>query len=315
MRVNNKIEYLVAVIYSIIYFFIPWERFRNSEFRDKEVYLDYVYYGNNILTYKSFDSFFSYITNEWLWHFILNNINFNPIYFFNIISLVTIFFMAYYLIKNIGYFSPLLLLNPLIIDMVFSQYRICLAFVFLLLSLYFKKNKLVSFSLILFSLLIHTSSIIFIFIFIFCFFLKKMHISNSYKTILLCCLGFIFSILFSNILLDFLEFIGDRRAEYNMERVSSSISYLSFWIFNFLLLLISCFKFNIRSLEQSVSLVILSLISMNSIIGGYSSRFLAVFFIVIWVSNFQLKQNYRFILLNIYFMYLIFQWYYWLGFN
>ena len=59
MRVNNKIEYLVAVIYSIIYFFIPWERFRNSEFRDKEVYLDYVYYGNNILTYKSFDSFFS----------------------------------------------------------------------------------------------------------------------------------------------------------------------------------------------------------------------------------------------------------------
>lgn len=319
MRVNNLNKehniFLCSLIYSTIIFCIPWDKIRSLEFRDREVYLDYAYYGDNLLSYANFDGVLSYFSKEWFWHFLLSSIKFEPIFLFNLITIFSIFLMSFFLIKKLGYLSPFLLFNPLIIDMVFSQYRISLAFIFLLIALFFKSKKIISLFFLILAGLTHTSSILIISIFSISWVLYNNSLKNQYNIFIICIFGSLLSVLLNGYLLEVLSFIGDRRADYNIDRVSSSFSYLSFWIFNFLFLIFNSINFKLRNFNQYVSLFVLSLVTMSALVGGYSSRFLSVFFIFIWVANLSTPINYRFFILNIYILYLIIQWYYWLGFN
>src|SRR5690554_913820 len=119
---KETLKILYIFFYSILFTLIPWEKIRNLPFTDRENYLDYVYYGVNILDYRDFNSIYSYIFNEWLWHFIIKNIGqyISYEFFFHLISFSLIFCMTYFLVKNISIYASFFLLNPLIVDLALS---------------------------------------------------------------------------------------------------------------------------------------------------------------------------------------------------
>ena len=313
---KKKFTLLISLILAFLVLLMPWEELKNSGFVDREVYFNYVNYGTNILEYKNFNSITSYFSSEWLWHYILLKINgLIPYdYFFYSISLLTLTSMIYYLLVNSGFLSLFLLLNPLVIDLVYSQYRISLAIVLVFFSLHLKKYKILSSLLLISSISIHSSMAMFILMIIAVNIMSKLFNDKSKKlTLTLLLFGISISWILSGQIYVILSFLNDRRASYDIDRLSSSLSYLAFWFINLLFLIYSTLKYGIKSFDQKFSLVILSLISANIAFGGYSTRILAIFFPVIMKSNLELKIQARFFLFLIYFFYCAIQWNYWLA--
>ncbi len=312
-----KIWYIF--FYSILFTLIPWENIRSLPFTDRENYLDYVYYGINILDYKDFNSIYSYIFNEWLWHYIIKGISqyISYEYFFYLISFSLIFCMTYFLVKNISIYASFFLLNPLIVDLALSQYRISLAIVFISLALFFYKNiflRLLFFSIPIF---IHTSALIFIVIFIFINILNKIHWEKVNISYVLVLFGAFLSFLMSDYLNSILSFFGDRRDYSDIGRISSSFFYISFWLIVLIFLILNSNRYfnKLRwknTLSQQYSLIILSMIAANIIFGGYSTRFLAVSFPVIIKSIYDINIKIRLIILFLYLIYLSIQWWFWM---
>lgn len=310
----EKIKILYAFIFSIIFSIIPWENIRNSPFLDREVYLNYAKYGLNILDYKSFDTVFSYVFNEWLWHLIIKNIN-NYIsfeLFFGFISFSIIFCMSLFLVRKVSFMAPFLLLNPLVIDLAFSQYRICLALVFLSIAFILKNKKFLQILFLIAATLTHTSIIIFIIIYSLIILSNKLISNKIIYIYVLLFLGLLLSFLLSDYVSEVLAYFGDRRDYSDVERISSSFLYLFFWIISFFMLLHYNIKNNSFSFYQKYSLLILSMIAGNLIFGGYSTRFLAISFPFIMKAYCETNFKFRAFIFILYFTYLISQWFFWL---
>lgn len=307
---------LISFLISLVVILIPWSTLKGSEFTDKIGYLNYVYYRTNVLEYKDFSRISSYFSNEWLWHYLLLNINKIMPYelFFNIISLLTITLIVYYLIRKNSLFSSLLLLNPLIIDLVMSQYRISLALIFVLLAVYIRKYKKTSLILIILAAMIHSSTLLFAAIHFAIILISKIPIRRyRFKILSLVLLGVIISWLLSGYVFVLLEAIGDRRADYDLQHVNSSIAYLSYWIVNLFIILYNSWKLGIKDYETKLSIIILSLVSSNLFLGGYSVRFISIFLPVIMSSNLKLDKRIKVILFVFYFFYCSAQWIYWIN--
>lgn len=305
---------LISFLISLVVILIPWSTLKGSEFTDKIGYLNYVYYRINVLEYKDFSKTSSYFSNEWLWHYLLLNINKIMPYelFFNIISLLAITLIVYYLIRKNSLFSSLLLLNPLIIDLVMSQYRISLALIFVLISVYMKSYRLIRFTLIILAAMIHSSVLLLVCVHFVITLITNSPIKN-YRFQILCLVffGMLLSWMLSGYVYILLEAIGDRRAEYNIEDVKSSILYLSFWVINFFIVLYNSWKLGIKDYETKISIVILSLVTANLILGGYSTRFIALFLPVIMSNNLKLNNQTKVAVFIFYFIYCSAQWFYW----
>ena len=313
MRTNRAI--VISSFFALIMILIPWEELRGRDFPDKVNYLNYALYSVNRLEYVSFDSVFSYISNEWLWHFIVLNVNqyMSYICFFNALSLLSIFSMSFYLLKRQGVYSLLLLINPLVINLTMSQYRISFAMSIIILAINIKKYKKIRYVCVFIATLIHSSVLIFIFLYLGILFFKKVFSHNP--NIYLCALvimGLSASVIMSGYIDVVLNAVGDRRADYELDSVSSSLSYLSFWILNCFILLIYYFKRPINNINDSLSIVVLSDITFNTIFGGYSTRILSVMFPVIMTTNLKIGAYYRFFILIFFTVYTYLQWSFWL---
>lgn len=308
---------LTSVIFALIILFTPWESFKENAFFDKSNYLEYALYGTNALEFRSFDSVFSYISQEWLWHFIILNIKDYMPYeiFFNGVSFISLLSIAYYMLRRNSLLSILLLINPLIINLVMSQYRISFAMSIVLTAIIFKKNKIIRNLLVAAACLIHTSTVLFVFSYILIVFLNKKLIRRPYLyNFCLIMIGMSISLMLSGFVDVILEAIGDRRTDYAIDDLSSSLSYLSFWIISFILVVINYLNRRFEYLYESVALVVLSNIAFNAIFGGYSTRVLAVFFPVIMSTLLHLKPSYRIPLIFLFFLYSVLQWYFWFNY-
>lgn len=311
----NAIKILVIAFFSYKFISLPWESWRNTEFRDRLVYFAYAESGKNIIDYTTFDPLLSYFKNEWLWHYLIQNVYKFTTYefFFGLISFITVFTMSLILLKDRkkSYLTLIILFNPIIVDLVLSQFRICLALTIMLIAYLARNLKIISFVLLIAACLIHSSSFIFIFIAIAIFFTDNKR--KDVQTIILILLGMMLSILLGSFLQDILHIFNDRRSGYDIDRVNSSLSYLSFWILNLLILTHQAFKFKLSTFEQKYSLTILAMVTFNAIFGGYSTRFIAVTFPLIMKSNLTLSKYNKLILFGFYVVYLLFQWKFWLG--
>lgn len=315
MRTKRAI--ILSFIFASIIMTIPWEMLNGAPFRDKLVYLDYAQYGVNRINYVSFDTLYSYIFNEWLWHYIILNVDkYIPyISFFNGISFLTLFSMSFYLLKRHRVYSLILLVNPLVIDLVMSQYRISLAMSIILLAIHMKSNSKLKLIFICIASLIHTSVLLFIFTYCAILLISKLfsHRPKLYLTVLIF-LGMCISIALSGAVNLILEAVGDRRAEYAVESLSSSLSYLSFWILNFFILIHFFVKHPIKNMNQSLSLVVLSEITFNVVSGGYSTRILSVMFPIIMSTNLRAGAYQKFLILMFFSVYSYLQWIYWFNY-
>lgn len=300
---------------------IPWEEIyrvvNGHGFMDKEVYSDYFLNQTSVLDYKEFNGVLSYVSNEFLWHYAIgwlaNNTSILIDHVFLAISFITLLIFGLLLAKWQSIYALPLLLNPLVIDFAFSQYRLALAVSILGAAyLLYGRSGIVSFVLVLASLFIHSGTALFILIYAAIWLVQWLSVHfrigcSAVFTILFATGGFI-SLLIGPLREAILSAIGDRRAEYH--DMSSSLLYSLFW--TALLIPFYLSRRHLVTLDYArYALVIISIIFVNVFHGGYSTRFLAATFPCLVSAILSLRGVMKTLVTVLFIAYAMFQWLYW----
>lgn len=306
---------LIAILFSLVYVNIPWEDLSGKEFKDRQNYLDYLEYGQSVLTYLRFESIIDYVTAEWLWHYMLDELvrsgQFTPEQFFLGISFSLVFLYSLIVLGNASPLYLFLLFNPLVVDFGFTQLRHALAMVFIAMSIF---TRATAFRIVLLSLsaLIHTSSVLFVGIFYASKYLVDSYKKNKDLLALrakVIALGLGLSVVLGPAMSEVLSLVGDRRA---VDRdLSSTITYLSMWI------LVSTFMlFRIQKTKMDeltiFTLILVTTVAFNALTGGYSLRVLSVVFPFYLVTLANSSVQVRLPILVAFAGYSFLQWLYWL---
>lgn len=319
MKISKKyIDYLLIFIFSFFVAFIPWDKVRSIVSIDRSNYYNYFMYETNRLSYIDFLSIIDFIKNEWFWHysisFLANFFNLN--FIFNIIGFLIFLSFSIFLFKKTNILYIFLLINPLVIDLIYSQLRMSFALIFFIWSiLLFKKFKIISLILIIISCITHTAMLPFVAIYYFCKYISNIKSINNSKLVIATFLGFFSSLIFGPFKNKILLYIGDRRSDYNDNILSSSFLYLSFWILVLFVFYFQCIIYNFKSKFNDSNVLfavsILSLILLNLFIGGYSTRILAFSmpFMIILIYNFT--GIYKILTVFLYLIYVFVYFYMW----
>ena len=306
---------LLAILFSLIYVNVPWEELAGREFKDRQNYITYIEYGQSVLTYLRFENIIDYVTAEWLWHYMLDELvrsgQMTPEQFFLVISFSLVFLYALIVLGNASPLYLFLLVNPLVVDFGFTQLRHALAMVFIALSIFSNRNV---FKIILISIsaLIHTSSVLFVGIFY-----ASKYLVNAYQKsedllalrMKVIGLGLSLSIVLGPAMATVLSLFGDRRA---VDRdLSSTVLYLSIWIMVSAFLL---FKLNKRRINELTvfTLILVTTVAFNALTGGYSLRVLSVVFPFFLVTLANTSLQVRLPILVAFAGYSFLQWLFWL---
>jgi hypothetical protein len=235
----------------------------------------------------------------------------DPETFFSFISFALVFFYALIVLGNASPLYLLLLINPLVVDFGFTQFRHALAMVFIASSV-FVKGTPTRIALLVISTLIHTSSVIFVGVYyVGKFILGQYRMSGNILALRakILSVGLALSVVLGPFLSILLGLIGDRRA---VDRdLSSTTAYLSIWI---LISTVMLFRLNLARINELVvfSLILLISVSFNALTGGFSLRILSVvfpfFLVMLATANVQI----RIPMLASFLAYSMLQWLYWL---
>lgn len=304
---------------------IPWPEIIYQSFHailwDREIYTQKILSGDSLFSYFTYDSLISYFTYEYSWEFLIsliqeNRLPFDYDMFFQIISSLFIITSSLILYRKGGYLAILLMANPLIFDLAYSQLRSALAISMLnILYLARPKSNLVSLAVCLLATSIHTAMAIFLAIYFLCVataerggWLSKWSVEMRLVTIVGA--GVVVGLLIGPLREVALTLLNDRRAEYG--DLASSPLYLSFWIMLFGLFLLNYREF-IQSLEGRFSLFILALVAVNLFTSAHTLRFLALAYPYIMATILIARPPVRFFALAIFSVYLVAQWYFYLS--
>ncbi len=301
---------------------VPWEEiFRainGHGFMDKEVYADYFLNQTSVLDYKEFNGVLSYVSNEFLWHYaigwLVSNTGVLIDHVFLAISFSALLIFGLLLTKWQGVYALPLLVNPLIIDFAFSQYRLALAISILGVAyLLHGRYRAISVALVLTSLFIHSGTTLFILIYAAVWLVQwlsvRFRIGRSAVFVILFATGGFISLLIGPLRGIILSAIGDRRAEYH--DMSSSLLYSLFWIA--LLIPFYLSRRHLVTLDYArYALVIVSIVFVNIFHGGYSTRFLAATFPCLISAVLSLRGVMKTMITVLFIAYVMFQWLYWL---
>lgn len=312
--------FFLAVILATIAIYIPWDELRNLPFVDRRNYLAYFKYEENILDYVKLDHWYNYLTNEVLWHtaipYLIKNQGIQPVIIFNSISFFCIFTFAFFVARYKNIYAVLLLINPLLITLSFDQMRSALSFSLLLWAFMLpRKLFFVSIAIAAITPLIHTSCALFIAIYAGLISLSRLYskriINRKMVITVLVMVGLLMSFAFGSLMHTVLEAMGDRRANRVLVDASEGVKYTLFWIL-FLGFCLFQGKNFYRNIICNYAVIILSFVSFNLIFGGYSLRFLATGLPFFCVTMFELDKTSQKIVIPIFIVYAIAQWYYWL---
>ena len=323
MKTSIRRQYLYWVILPLFVacmVLVPWvsifEKIYGYEYIDRGVYSDYFLYGTNVLDYKELGGLLSYISNEFLWHYLVayltGGLGIDIEYVFGFISVVCLSVFGWITIKHQGPFGLFFLVNPLVIDFAFSQLRLALAVSFLGLAyLLASSRRVVAFGFVVCSLFIQTATIIVRVIYLL---LPVVNVLSRrfrdgvwLKFVLLCMIGASISIAVGPMREAILSAMGDRRADY--PDMASTLAYSMFWIG---LLVAIGGKALLKEEYQQFSVVILSIVAMNVLHGGYSTRFLAASFPFLVSTVLSFRGAFGVVMVLLFAFYAMLQWFYWL---
>jgi hypothetical protein len=274
-------------------------------------------YEESILDYQTFAGILDYLKHEALWHYVIDllvhdaGISIHHVFLF--ISFLCLFSFSLFLINRQGVLSAILLTNPLLITLAFSQLRLALAFSILLLA-YMSKNK----KLLLISILtcgfIHTATFLFSVIALSIYLTQskifKKHANKSLLYFSLATIGLCVSIAIGPAMDVILNYFGDRRAVIYTGDAASGIKYTLYWSGLLLLCAFQRRSFYMDAVN-AFSIVILSTATFNLITGGYTGRLLAVSLPMILSSVLDFKSQHKQASVILYVIYITLQWVYW----
>lgn len=287
---------------------------------DRQVYIEKFDLGDTVFAYFDYNTFLSYFTSEYTWEFLVKlildgNIPIHYDVFFQIISTIYIITASIMLYRRGGYFAILLMANPLIFDLAYSQLRSALAISFLYIIYLFRpKNNLVTIAVCLFAATIHTATLIFVGAYLLCMATadeggRLSRWSRELRLLIVVAAGVLVGLAIGPLRESLLTLVGDRRAEY--QDLSSSVFYLSFWVILFGIFLLN-YREVFRSIEGRIAILILSVVSVNIFTAGYSLRFLAIAYPFVMSAILMSRPSVRIYTLCLFGVYAIAQWYYYM---
>ncbi len=291
-QARNVAYVLLAAIFSQAMIAVDWPGLfldvNGFPMVDRDVYLGQIFDSNLPTDYLIYDSPIDYVTNEYLWSsslaYLTRDMAIPPERVFYFISTACLFMFALVTLLRAGPVYALLLINPLVVDFAFSQLRLALAISILLLALLLRRMPPLALAIAALSLLIHTASIIFIALYLLAEWLppvdRNKRFAISTPAILLAA-GAAIAVATGPAREMILSAVGDRRVEY--PNMSSSLFYLSFWVFNWGLFLTSIKRF-FASTDQRFAFAVLSIVAFNLLFAGYSTRFIAAIFPFLIIS-------------------------------
>lgn len=307
--------FFLALISTLILVLIPWEDLRSSAYVDRANYVSYIDHNLNKTLWFDYDSLLSKISFEWGWHkliFIATEHGLSSSNIFYIISSLILFFSIILVIIKHKYYSFLFLINPVFIDFCFSQMRLAFTMALIYLAyLLYRRNNFLYIPILICTPFIHTSAIIFLSVFFLATKLEQWKNLNSFLKMTIAILyGLILAIATGPLMSQILGKIGDRRAEY--EDMSSPFLYMSFWVIYFVYLVVKGFTEKVqRNAYFYMSTIILGMVFFNTVLPGYSLRFLAACFPFIILAMFQLKSKESNLIILGYITYTTILWFFW----
>lgn len=317
MRVKRtSLAFVAVAVFTAFMLAVPWEQVWGQPFVDRQVYLDYFLYQTNVLDYKEPDNVLTYYTAEALWHFgmreAIDGLGIPINLIFAAISALCIGVFSFYLVQKHGAWSLIFLVNPLLIDLVFSQLRIALALSLLGIA-HFHRGRAVVVGLSICSLFIHSAVLVFLFSYFSSYLAtilaKKRAWSKIWLYGCLLTIGLFVALIIGPLRELILSYLGDRRAEYL--DVSSTFLYSSFWICLLIPLYLQSRNY-LMIKDHAFVVSVLSLVAASAVFASYSTRFLAATLPMIISSILSLRRELRVGVLPIFGIYVVFQWVYWL---
>ena len=322
LTVNKKTLFsiIISSILSLVLAAIPWELWRGSEYYDRENYTNTIDDSLNKIYWFDYDTFLSKLSNEWLWHkfldFSVDTLHLNSAEILYFISVFLVFTSSLFLARRYGYLSVIFLLNPLFINFMYSQLRLAFVMALLFVSYYlYKKNNKLYLLLVLITPFIHTSAVTFVAMFAAALmFEKTVKIKPIFKTTLSILIGLGIGIATGPLMSTILTAIDDRRSEYT--DMSSSIVYMSFWLILFAYFsLKGLFESKHRTFSFYISLMVLALVAVQAVMGGYASRFLVALFPFVIAAMLETKAKEQPIVIISYWAYSFMLWFYWINYG
>ncbi|MCT6700614.1 hypothetical protein [Rheinheimera sp. 4Y26] len=305
----------ISILVATCFVLIDWPSVFGGDFEDRQVFF-YIFLGKTDYDIPlSFETFFFYLFNEQLWdkgvRYLNVEVGLTVQEIFHVVSFFTVFSYAYFIAIRVGLFGVLFLINPLVVDLAYSQLRLAAAMSFIL-AAYNIRNTLVRVFLLSSAFFIHTATFLFVFIALACAHLLKKSYKDNYSRyltlFLLTLVGFSVATVVGPLRAVILEFIGDRRVDYDI--AASTMLYASMWI---LLLCISIFqnKEFINNLTNAIAIVFLSVFVFCTVFSVYGVRFLAAGFPFIIVMLLRLSPVERPFVIMMFSGYAMVQWFLW----
>lgn len=312
MKINkSSFDALICLFISYVIFNIDWELYRNVEFSDRINYINYAENGLNLLEYTDLNSISSYITNEWLWHYLIQYMSLtgNVEFFFSAITFLYLFCVIYFVVRKSGFIALPLIFNPLLIDLAFSQYRIAAAFILAVVFFYIFNKKIIFSFYSYMAAFVHSAMIMFNSLYYVSVWAENKKIETQKKIAI--ATGLALSLVSGPYLANILLAFNDRRSAYSDRDLSSSLSYLSLWIILLIVFMIEK-KQKHKDFIFFISVSLLTVVSMGAITNSYVTRFIALGLPVFAIQVLRLDRNKLYPVYALFAIYEIAQWYYWL---
>lgn len=312
----------LSFAFSVIFILIPWQTILPKiYFTDRLTYQYIVESGfNKILVGNYFDSFYSYLTYEWLWEYILYvtfekmSISFDTIFLF--ITFFNVLLSSYLISKYSKHSYLIFFLNPWYFDFLYSQSRLCFAISLIFLSFILKRYKLLSILIVSSTFFIHTSVILFLLIFLLVYLVYKDVFFNQkiFKIFFIFIVAILISFLTGNFLINILSSLGDRRTEtYGDINFNVSVANMLPWLLFYLIFISKFFKSNLfDEYYNYLAFFFLTLVMFSSFVfGGYALRYLVVGYPIILISFSNiLRSKEKILFFFIYFCYIFLAWFF-----
>jgi hypothetical protein len=304
---------LIAAFLAFLLVQVNWEELKGVTFEDKENTIAVMRIDREYDLFSLSDA----ISNETLWNigflYLVHNNNMDIDVIFKNVSFLCVFVFVLLVLVEGHYLLFFFLINPLIIDFCFSQYRSALAMALLYLAYMLRKRRIYLPILILLpAVFIHTSVLLILLIYFLIFILLKKFRSQKKKLIFFSCLiALVICIILGPFRDIILTYFNDRRADIKYPH-SSGLLFSIFWIILAVYFLIQRKNFyNNELLLTGIVLLFIYLIN-TLVLNIYGSRFLSIGFVIFLVAISKFKGAHLKIIIPLFVLNSLIQWIYWL---
>ena len=286
MLIRSKNSYLTSAAFlllAILFLLVPWEQIQGREFWDRQVFHEQLVSGGSLIDNMDSFNIGYFFVNEVMWdafsRWLIESIGLPVEIFFLMISFITIYTFIRFIGTRHGILATFFLVNPLIIDLAFSQLRIAFAISLMIIAIDIKTPP-IKLLLLVFSMFIHTALALFVGVFFLSsYFIKSKRVRFFFgrsPTLFVLIVALAVSFVVGPVREIILNLIGDRRASYDAE--IASLMYSSFWFFYAFIILILMKGRRVSDISVLMGITWVLVYLFVTLYGVYSLRFLSVAF-------------------------------------